>query len=716
MRRKSAFVKKISDIFGIKESKVNNAGARLFSNDRQQTGSVSIADFNATHDFDLVAESDNGFYVGADVPEAFRPIAEYMASEYNRNAEAISALKDSIDKMNLTDEEKDARFTSMKAMKGLKTRAELDYAFSREGIQSGYSMSQLMGIYLYSKQEDGLRDMLTGKDGPLNTNNLTVGNILSVVDKFMYDDSFSQYRELADYMLADMGSRYDEIADVYYILNNKVLTRIPNYFMIRDELGFYDYDMSLTGQQYSKAKVNDKSTRERTGRHSLNLDVMSLFTQAIDEQEHYIAFAKLADKYDKMFFSNSNDKENDVATAYIAAAREAGHKKPQETIDTLHKWWDTIKQPGAYSGDSMPILGKVRSNMAVSVLWGNISTVLQQFPTYLLTLSKVGFKHFFSTLGKVMVHPDTWAEFVYEKSPQMRDRARLDTDVYRQQMADPNNLLYKAFGDKGAKISEAYKDFISLGLKPMETVDKWVANASWLAAYEWNLENLERADGMTDEQFDMMCSQNATQFVMDTNSSKNAKDNALIYSNRDNALKSMLLFTSQLNKQFNMMYGSFMDWKLNKDLGADINSLLRNMAVIGLAAFGAALTSGAVVPDDDDDDLEGWLLNMTKQTMLEYVGMVPFAGDTLKSIMRGYSFADSNIAETTINASKVIGRKISGDNTLKDSTYYNALAKEIAQIAELIGFPSTQPMKIYRAIRDENALDLLSTNWGKVVR
>lgn len=717
MRRKNAFNKKISELFDVKEGKVSNASARLFSNDLFKTGSVDISEYDGNRNIKLVSVDDMGIYeVANNLNESYVPIAEYMAYQYQKNAERLQNLKDMIESKNISDEEKATLFETEKEEKGIKTKEELDAIFSADGIQSGYSMSQLMGIYMYSKQKDGIYDMLTGSDYALNTNNLTVGNIISVIDKFENDDSFRPYKELADFMLADMESRYDDMADVYYLLKNKVLTKIPNYFMIRGELDFYNYGIGMEGNPIISSKVKDNPTKDRTSlKHALNLDVMSLYTKGIEEQEHYIAFAKLADKYDKVVFGNGSTADQSIAKAYITAAEQAGHKKPQEVINSLNNWWDIVKEPGRFAGDSTPILGMVRNNMAVSVLWGNISTVLQQFPTYVLTLSKVGFNDFFNTLGKVMAHPKAYEDLVYSKSTQMRDRARLDTDVYRQQMSDPNSIVNKMFRGNGAKISEMYKDFISMGLKPMEAVDKWVANASWLAVYEWNIKNLEQANGITDEQFDIICAQNATQFVMDTNSSRNAKDNALIYSKRDSALKSMLLFTSQLNKQFNMIYGSILDYKNNKDLGANISDVIRNVAVIGLAALGAVVTSGAIVPDDDDAGIDEWLLNTIRESLLEYIGMVPFVGDSIKSIIRGDYFADSNVTETTINAGKVIGRKISGDRKLKDSTFRNAIAKELAQIAELVGLPSTQPMKIYRAIRDENALDVLSTNWGKVL-
>lgn len=735
IKRKNAFVNKISELFDVKPDDVSIYSGRLFTGKTDTVGKIDFNDFKQAFGYmpiDMVHDPDNAmlthYSVNENVPESMRPFMEFIVNRYQKNSDKLAEKWASLQKRRkLTQEERIEALQRYKQKENLYTEEELtDSFFSRDGIESSYNMSELMGIYLYSRQTDGIRDMLSGTDSPINTNNLTVGNILSVLAKFSLEEEYKPYRELSEYMLNDMGSRYTQTADVYYNITGKILDKIPNYFLIRDKIGFYEYEMGLLGQKVNKSSnVRNKSLLDRSGRHPLYLDVMSLYTQAIDEQEHYIAFAELCDRYDRMFFSDSLNRDEegkydvslDVSKAFIYASEQSGtHNDPQAVINALHSWYEIVKNPGDYRGSSSPLLGKMISNMATSVLWGNISVVLQQFPTYVLVMRRVGFKNMMNALMKNIAHPNTLQDFIYGKSAQMRDRARLDVDTYKQAVLDPNSWLGKKFGETGWKISEAEKKMIKAGLQPMETVDKWVANASWMAVYEWNLENLERVDDMSDADFDEMCAQNATQFIMDTNSSKNAKDNALIYSNRDTAVKSLLLFTSQLNKQFNMIYGSVLDYKKNGKTREQFNAIMLNAATLGLAMSGALIVTGAIVPKDKEDrELSDFLLNYLKQLGLETVGMFPLIGDPLKQVLNGDVYSETNLASTTVNAYNAIRRKASGDKTLKDSTFYNALTSEIMQTFELVGLPSTQINKTYRAVRDKNPLQLVSSKWANLI-
>ena len=735
IKRKNAFVNKISELFNVKPDDVNIYSGRIFTGKTDTVGKIDFNDFKEAFGYmpiEKVQDPDNAmlihYSVNEKVPESMRPFMEFIVNRYQKNNEKLATKWAELQKKRkLTQEERIEAFQKYKQEEKLYTEEELtDSFFSRDGIESSYNISELMGIYLYARQTDGIRDMLTGTKTPINTNNLTVGNILSVLAKFNLEEDYKPYRELSEYMLKDMGSRYTQTADVYYNTTGRVLDKIPNYFLIRDKIGFYEYEMGLLGQDVSKSsKVRNKSVLDRSGRHALDLNIMTLYTQAIDEQEHYIAFAELCDRYDKMFFSdelNKDEEKNydvslDISKAFIYASEQSGtHNDPQAVIDALHSWYEIIKNPGDYRGSSSPLISKMIGNMATSVLWGNISVVLQQFPTYVLVMRRVGFKNMMNALMKNIAHPNTLQDFIYSKSAQMRDRARLDTDTYKQAVLDPNSWLGKKFGETGWKISEVEKKIIKAGLQPMETVDKWVANASWMAVYEWNLENLERVDDMSDADFDEMCAQNATQFIMDTNSSKNAKDNALIYSNRDTAVKSLLLFTSQLNKQFNMIYGSVLDYKKNGKTREQFNAIMLNAATLGLAMSGALIATGAIVPKDKDDrELSDFILNYLKQLGLETVGMFPLIGDPLKQVLNGDVYSETNLASTTVNAYNAIRRKASGDKTLKDSTFYNALTSEIMQTFELVGLPSTQINKTYRAVRDKNPLQLVSSKWANLI-
>lgn len=747
LNRKKDFVSTIARIFDIKENDVEYMNSKLFSMNKikpsesrlsdflgsdgkpaitimSEGKTIGIEDYISYHNSSITDVEDITFEIDESklddkwIPLA-KTIVDYLERNHRKYNKYVQQYKDMVDKGIIEDNE-DSRndLIALMVKNNVYTDADMLSMLSEGSTTSKYNMSQMMGIYIYAQQYDGLNCLLKDLNGERVSNNLTFANVISVVNSFLYDPEFAQYKELADYMTESIGSKYTDIADIYYRTNNKVLRNIKNYFLIRDDLGFFDYDindMMPFGGIPVKKSVPDSMVHARGGKHPLNLDIMSLFPKAIEEQEHYIAYAELMDRYDDILA-----QDGDIRAALIESkgGDDKARASVEETFKKASEWLDVIKNPHSIFDSKSGFLSALRNNMAISVLWNNLNTVLSQFPTYALTLQKVGLSRWMKSMGKMIAHGKTYTEQIYQLSGQMRARKRIEIEAYHQQVASD---LYKYLDEKTegkATIARtAYRKFISSGLKMMESVDALVANASWLAVYEENLDTMKKTDDIIalmessdpdkvmegNRRFQEMCAQDATQFVMDTQSSINPKDNALIFSSRDNAIKDIVLFTTQLNKQFNMLYSAGYNLINRKNM----EYALRTIFAVSLSALGAVLITGKYIPDDDDETIVG---NVLKEFTAEMINNIPIVGEPITSIYRGEIYSDKGIISSAYNLVNGIKRSIEG----KEVDLGKRSAYLLVDIAKFTGTPSSEPMRLYNAVENKNPLYLINSNYAKL--
>lgn len=748
LNRKKDFVSTIARIFGIKDNDVEYMNSKLFSMNKvkpsesrlsdllgsdgkpaitimSEGGAIGIEDYISSHNSSVTDVDDITFEIDESklddkwIPLA-KTIVDYLERNHRRYNKYVKQYEDMVDKGIIKDNE-DSRndLIALMIKNNVYTDADMLSMLSEGSTTSKYNMSQMMGIYIYAQQYDGLNCLLKDLKGERVSNNLTFANVISVVNSFLYDPEFAKYKELADYMTESIGSKYTDIADIYYRTNNKVLRNIKNYFLIRDDLGFFDYDindMMPFGGIPVKKSVPDSMVHARGGKHPLNLDIMSLFPKAIEEQEHYIAYAELMDRYDDVLA-----QDGDIRAALIESkgGDDKARASVEETFKKASEWLDVIKNPHSILDSKSGFLSALRNKMAISVLWNNLNTVLSQFPTYALTLQKVGLSRWMKSMGKMIAHGKTYTDQIYQLSGQMRARKRIEIEAYHQQVASD---LYKYLDEKTegkATIARtAYMKFISSGLKMMESVDTLVANASWLAVYEDNLATMKKTDDIMalmessdhdkvmegNRRFQEMCAQDATQFVMDTQSSINPKDNALIFSSRDNAIKDIVLFTTQLNKQFNMLYSAGYNLINRKNM----EYALRTIFAVSLSALGAVLITGKYIPDDDDETIVG---NVLKEFTAEMINNIPIVGEPITSIYRGEIYSDKGIISSAYNLVNGIKRSVEG----KEVDLGKRSAYLLVDIAKFTGTPSSEPMRLYNAVENKNPLYLINSNYAKLL-
>lgn len=678
------FNNKLMDIFGVDEKNLKYKMKSLF---KKHYVEVDYSDPNVLIGETYASTRPELYALG----ERFESIQRSIESAKNRLAQLEVDLLKTIGEEEIEDIAREKERLEMSIAK------DEDALSNRKTSNSTYTMQELMGIYIHAQSADGL-DRLLGRGSYDNymSNNLSFGEIMWVMDKFLNDSSYSQYKEIADYIMEDVGARYDDMHDVVLRAENRVMKRESMYFPMTDNIFSGEKTMTIEGislfEFLDMGFVDNKNTKDRTGsRHAINLDVIDQYISAITRQEHYIAFKELTDEMTKMF-SDDGQLSNALRTAY---SNEPG--KAQQAIDQIREYNALIKGKTGQAEPLSDMFSKVRSNFVVAKLWGNLSTVLQQFPTYMLAARDVGWLESTKYLAEFLRDRKRNTDMIYNLSPQMRERARLDIDTYRSlRSQDVSGLQRKLESWAKADLDGVFSGidkFIDMGLSIMESADRAVANAMWYAIFNHNLDSyLSNPIYATQEEAMRACATETTQKVLDLSPTNNAKDNALIYSSNSLWWRNLLLFTAQLNKQFNMLYGDIMDF--NPKSFESWKPLLEDLLVLGVVSASVALITGTPYPDEDDDDKwQAFFGEWLTATIAEMAAGIPIAGDTIKDTMNGTEFADSNWVTYILNLNKSLMSE-NRDN----SEIASAIGKLILKSTDIIGAPTTAIQKGYKTI------------------
>ena len=478
-------------------------------------------------------------------------------------------------------------------------------------------------------------------------------------------------------------------------------------------------ELKADGEGPQKRQIEASFVKERT--HTTNaadLNIISASIRTIEDQENYIAFQEIHDTLSEMF-----SKDSYLRTAF----EEVYGANGKLLMDNLSIWIDRVSGiQDSSPSDSEKLFAIIRRNRARSVLWMSPSVLLQLLPTYALTAKEVGFVKATEGLLSYISNRKESSEFIYKHSPQMRQRARLDIENYNAmtvtdtmlrnihdylQRHDPNNIFIKS--------KESLRRYVRWGMDIAQGIDRGLANAMWLTMFNDNIEKMQsqRTQSMTDAEYTEMVANYTTQRVMSMQSTQSAKDNALIYSERREAVKMLLQFTSQLNKQFNMLYGSAADIKRNGMTTERFKDLVETILIVGTVSFAAAAISGKSLPDEDDDTWWERILTAIKGIVLDSTSMIPIVGGSISSALSGEKYYDSDTFGTIISLWKAVTKD---PEDRKGKQVGRAVRNVVREFANLFGVPFGLPGKIWNTFLDDdmffNGGELLGSRWGDMYR
>lgn len=532
----------------------------------------------------------------------------------------------------------------------------------RENGQIDITNDMAVGIYLYSHQKDGLEKLLDVEGNGFRQDEIDL--VINTMD--------GKYKEWGDYLKSDMLAKHPELADVYYRVSNKKLGFIANYFPLVRGAEEVAIEEMLDEEARSAQETPDKRMlyKRTGGTYALALNATNSWFSMVHKQEHYIASAQWVNDTQFMLSKGGGD-------LYTAIELSSGVEYATEFKDFVSRF---ARRRHVYD-TADTLANHVMSNLAVARLGFNVITALKQIPSLMLFTAKFGPIRLAQTLFEVMAHPKATFDKIYALSPQMKNRNF--SQEFQMVMSMEGKNAYQ----------RAVKKIGEVGMYPIKVVDKIVVNTLWLGAY-----NKARSENKSEE----VAALEATRFISDTQAGGGVVDSAAIYSTNSTLVKYLLMFTSQLNKNFNMLY-------------ADIPLALRQKHYkkaiaysigLGLSYAGILMAGGALAGDDDDDDDVG-LIRLFLSQLAE---QMPVIGSDISSIITGtYYDASDTLVIPELN-SLVQAVKSRDPKRIADKTVKFGLSA-----GELGGLPSGIGRKAYDAFNKDGEVNLgymLNSAWA----
>lgn len=220
------------------------------------------------------------------------------------------------------------------------------------------------------------------------------------------------------------------------------------------------------------------------------------------------------------------------------------------------------------------------------------------------------------SLGHVLFHHKETTDFIYRMAPQLRNR-NLSTD-------------FSAVADMEGKnaYQRAVKQIGKAGMWPIRFMDSLVVSTLWYGAY-----NSKVAGGMDSAQAAL----EATRFIGDTQPGGSVVDSAAIYASHNAIVKYLLMFTNQLNKNFNLIY-SDIPYALKHKM---YMNALANFIGLGLGFAGIILVSGGFMQDDGDD--EEYINQVLKQFGAQFVNQLPVVGNDISNMIIDQYYSENGL-------------------------------------------------------------------------
>lgn len=543
--------------------------------------------------------------------------------------------------------------------------------YRKDFVDNELTLEEVIGIYEHAKQEEDLAHLLNDRT------NLSARQVAWIVNEFEKEDGvFHQYKAIADAYQKAYEYAWDRFQKVANDVYDVALTHYDFYSPARSAdndtditLG-YDFDANGNPLKYGKKmtmKERADMQMKMGGNNPIRLSYISSFNSIVRSQEWFINGAE--------FFKNWNDiMKNDGG----GVRRMIDDRIGSGASDTVMKWMRSVANSefdDVTSGINK-IMDGIRNRMALANLGFSVSSTMQQPSVLFLAASKFGVKNMFKAMQEIkkVGGYKAFRDYVHEMAPQIK--ASADVNMMYAQQAIRDSKFLKAIG--------LAQDIAEIGMKGIEFSDQICRCITWQAGYQYYLDK-----GMTSEEASMY----ATQDTMNMNSSRQAKDNSLAYNSKNPLWKGLLMFTNQLNKQWNMLIG---EDGVQALLRKDIKTFVSTILGLGMATSWVLLAKGKIVNNSDDD--EKWWEDLWLDYLGEGISMVPVIGDKISSVINGYSYLDSDLITSMSNFVKAVASK---DEDKKGAKITTAWKNVMVDAFELAGAPKVMFKNTYNSLFED---------------
>lgn len=494
-----------------------------------------------------------------------------------------------------------------------------------------FTISDLAMVYLGAKNEQSRMAIAYGnlmdareRDSMTNEEVRSVGNErLERVLEAAQANLDEKMLKVLDAISNDFNTEFDRMNEVAIREFNTPISRVDNYVPIRRQ--------EMTGDDLANAVADDWMNMNAGGakvgiqkgmtitrvnispknQKPMKLDLFGTHAEAINMQEHFIAFAEYGRELNRVFKGNQALRETIRGTF--------GDSMLSDVDDYINE----VINPKAFQRmkNVDKAIRALRGNLYAAYLTYKTSGVVLQFITSPMPfLAEVNPLKLADAYLEVTTKPRETMAMINELSIVMRNR-----------VMDP---AWKLVKDESAKYSrpmqKKFKRFQEIGGMGMEIADKWSVAGGWLAVFKNEVGKAE----LVDDAVIQKAVRKADDAVLRTQPSSRPEDLAPLFKQGGEALKAFTQFQTALNVIWkNVVF----DVPLFIRQGEYAKAIGQSVGYVLAGALLGAVMEGYDEDDDEAQKAKKWVY----WGFTQFTDSVPLIGSLV-----------NNVAESVITGEK----------------------------------------------------------------
>ena len=535
------------------------------------------------------------------------------------------------------------------SLRDLGKKHTFDSLRDEKGKMIKVSVDQMINVYNKEKNPYSKAALVYG-------NHIPEPAIYDIINSLTADQ-----KQLGDFIRQDFKNNYNRFREAAIELTNEDPGWQPEYTpMTRTErdyktLNEYILKQLAREKMFARAGV-EKGFFEKRKKIPKEYQKPIKLAGAYEEwceqvaiQEHTINFGKKINELNRIV---EHPKFRSAVTK----------KRGRAYLDAVKSYINHVADPEFYRAFELfdQVVMRVRQNIALAYLSGNVLTMAKQFPSLAIYLADAGPYHLMRSMLEFSFNPPKMIKFVNEMDPQVKHRS-IERELEELRLTNKS-----AYDKLVRKVGRA-------GMVGIRMVDRAAVTIGWNAVYQKNVRKMGVAKAV----------QMASEATLRTQPTARAKDIPQIY--RMNVLLNIpLQFTRQLSQLYNI-------WTY------DMITDLRRARFINLfyAMIGATISAvwiWSIVNQKFPETFKEYREALTDQ----WLGMVPLAGKPLLAQAHGHGAQESPLWN--------IAQGISSVWTTEDQRKWEIMLEGWALMG---GFPYTGAKRAIEAIETGEPKKLL---------
>ena len=456
----------------------------------------------------------------------------------------------------------------------------------------------------------------------------------------------------------------------------------------------------VTGDYLKKVEdgfLEEKRVINPRKQTAANLDLLQVWGNSVQDQEHLLAAGPLMSDIENIFESNAEVRD---------AIRRAFGK---EMLDEIGDYLQYVVDPNHsdMKRDVSKVFQFLRGSVALSYLGFKVSGLLVQLITSPAPfIGETKGTYLPSAYMQVMAHPmETWRT-VSSKSVMMAHRSsNMMIEEIKELSKDQNlNGWQKAWSRVG-----------EVGMSGLEAVDKFCVMGGWLAKYNETIDDLSASSNMTTEEIEREAIKRADEMVLRTQPIGEKSENSRLFRSDNAILRIVLQFQSALNVVFNNLTTDLKyEWQTDQK-----RKVIGHVAGYALSGIALGLLRDGLGGDDEDDNKKV-PLQIAYWALSQGLESAPIIGsalsETVSSVFTGeFNFNSGRtvllpaFTDTVFGLAR-IGSAISGRDEGEPIDWGkvgNGTWQMFMGLGNAVGLPTSTMKQVKRAVEEKSLWPIL---------